>query len=268
MLAVAALAAMVLLAAARLAPSDAAHAQERARLAYAVDLTGDREIDQRAELTLDEALREARKRRAAMLIVRLDTPGGSGGPMRRMARDIVRARMPVIVYVPNGGRAASAGLFLTLASDVAAMAPQANIGSASPVASGFVPDPTLARKVLNDSVAFARALAESRGRNADLAERMVRRADNVTARVAKRADLIEVVARSERTLLEKLDGFRVRGPKRQTLRTAGLHVEQHREDPVLADQSGSLPWYLSPPGALALLLTIAAVVAVVVGLRR
>ena len=268
-LAAAALAATALAAAAGLAASNAAHGQRSGGIAYAVDLTDDQTIDARAQLRLEEALHEARKRRAALLIVRLDTPGGYGGPMRRMARDIVRARLPVVVYVPSGGRAASAGLFLTLASDVAAMAPQANIGSATPVPAGFVPDRTLARKVLNDSVAFARALAENRGRNADLAERMVRRAENVTARDARRADLIEVVAPSERALLAKLDGFRVKGPKRQTLRTAGLRVVAHPRDvDVLGDDSNPPPWYLRPMGILALLLTAGAVVTAVRSLTR
>ena len=267
-LAVAALGGTIL-AAGGLAPSGAAHAQGPGRLAYAVDLTDDQTIDSRAQLRLEEALHEAQRRRAALLLLRLDTPGGYGDPMRRMARDIVRARLPVVVYVPSGGRAASAGLFLTLASDVAGMAPQANIGSASPVPAGFVPDRTLARKVLNDSVAFARALAENRDRNPDLAARMVRRAENVTARAAKRGDLIEVVAPSERALLAELDGFRVSGPKRQTLHTAGLRVVEHpREENVLGDDSNPAPWYLRPMGILALLLTAGAVVAAVTSLVR
>ncbi|MGH2743142.1 MAG: NfeD family protein, partial [Gammaproteobacteria bacterium] len=137
--------------------------------------------------------------------------------------------LPVVVYVaPDGASAGSAGVFITLAGDVAAMAPQTNIGSATPVLIGprgpAEASGDLRRKAQNDLAAYARALAEGRGRNARLAERMVRQSVNVTAGTARRERLIDVVAGSERALLRRLDGFRIRGRKAQVLHTDGLRV--------------------------------------------
>jgi membrane-bound serine protease (ClpP class) len=135
--------------------------------------------------------------------------------------------MPVIAYVsPNGGRAASAGLFVVQAADVAAMAPQTNIGAASPVSiGGGDVDDVLGQKIENDAGAYVRALAEGHGRNGDLAEEMVTDAVSVPSQEALDEGLIDVVAASERELLDELDGFEVRGPKAQRLATAGLAIE-------------------------------------------
>jgi membrane-bound serine protease (ClpP class) len=140
--------------------------------------------------------------------------------------------MPVVVYVsPDGARAASAGLFVTEAADVAAMAPQTNIGSATPISiGGGDQDRVLGRKVRNDAVAYVRALASAHGRNPDLAEQMVRRATNVPAAEAKRRDLVDIVAADQQELLEKLDGFQVEGPKHRVLHTSGARIE-HRKVP-------------------------------------
>jgi membrane-bound serine protease (ClpP class) len=145
-----------------------------------------------------------------------------------MVQSIIAARLPVIVYVsPDGARAASAGLFVAQAADVAAMAPQTNIGSATPVQLGPGPDSeVLGRKVENDAAAYVRALAAGHGRNADLAERMVRDAVNVPAERALEENLVDAVAPTERQLLEALDGFRIQGPKAQALDTTGLRVER------------------------------------------
>ena len=109
------------------------------------------------------------------MIIRLDTPGGLDTSMREIVKDIIAAPMPVVVYVsPDGARAASAGLFITEAADVAAMAPQTNIGSASPISIGGEDvGEVLGHKIENDAAAYVRALAEEHGRNADLAELMV-----------------------------------------------------------------------------------------------
>jgi membrane-bound serine protease (ClpP class) len=202
-------------------------AQPAAGVAYSIELTGT--IDPASERWLGQALDEAQERDAALVVVRLDTPGGLDTSMRSMVKDIVAAPMPVVVYVsPNGARAASAGLFITQAADVAAMAPQTNIGSATPVQIGpGDEDEVLGRKVRNDAAAYIRALAEGHGRNPDLAERMVRDAANVTAERARAARLIDVVAEGERELVRKLDGFEVQGPKAQTLDTDGLRIERH-----------------------------------------
>jgi membrane-bound serine protease (ClpP class) len=175
----------------------------------------------------EQALDDARKDHAYMVVFRLDTPGGLDDSMRKIIKDIIAAPMPVVVYVsPNGARAASAGLYITEAADVAAMAPQTNIGSATPISlGGGNEDKVLGRKVRNDAAAYVRALAEAHGRNPDLAEEMVRKATNVPASVAKRRNLIDVVAPDMGSLLRQLDGFRVKGPKAQRLHTAGARVE-------------------------------------------
>jgi membrane-bound serine protease (ClpP class) len=202
-------------------------AQSRGGVAYSVELSGT--VDPATERWLGQALEDAEEAGAPLAIVRLDTPGGLDSSMRSMVKDIVAAPVPVAVYVsPDGARAASAGLFITQAADVAAMAPQTNIGSATPVQIGpGEEDEVLGRKVRNDAAAYVRALAEGHGRNADLAERMVRDAANVTAQRAREAGLIDVVASSERELLRELNGFAVHGPKAQTLDTDGLRIERH-----------------------------------------
>lgn len=225
---------------------------EAERFAYSTALAG--VIDHSAERALDRTIDDARDKGADVLIVRLDTPGGQATATRAMIRDVLAAPMPVIMYVhPSGGRADSAGMFMMLAADVAAMAPATNIGSATPVRQPIETDSPseerilrdLDRKFLNSSAAFARTLAEQRGRNADLAERMVREAENVTAARARRERLVDVVAPSEPALLRAIDGFEVKGRKAQRLRSAGLpirRVELARLDIAGDDLDGSSLW--------------------------
>ena len=153
--------------------------------------------------------------------------------MREIVQDVLDAPMPVVVFVaPNGARAASAGAFIVEAGDVAAMAPQTNIGSASAVtATGGEIEGTLGRKIENDAAAFIRALAESHGRDGGAAGRMVTEAANFTAAEALDENLIDLVAAGEAELLPELDGFRVIGPKSATLDTAGLEIDE-RETPL------------------------------------
>ena len=201
--------------------------QDEGRIAYSIELTGT--IDPATEQWLGQALDDAEEDGAEVAIIRIDTPGGLDSSTREMVKDIIAAPMPVIAYVsPDGARAASAGLFITEATDVAAMAPQTNIGSATPISIG--PGETnkvLGRKIENDAAAYVRALAEEHGRNGDLASKMVTDAVNRTAEEAERAGLIDAIAASEPQLLKELDGFRVRGPKSQRLDTDGLVIEQH-----------------------------------------
>ncbi|MDX6652242.1 MAG: hypothetical protein QOJ38_1023 [Solirubrobacterales bacterium] len=205
-----------------------------AGIAYSIELNAT--IDPATERWIGKALDEAAAKHARLAIIRLDTPGGLDSSMRSIIKDVLAAPMPVAVYVsPNGARGASAGVYITEAADVAAMAPETNIGSASPISSsGGDIGSTLGRKIRNDASAFVRALASTHGRNPALAERMVRRATNVTADEALRARLIDVVAPTEADLLRRLDGFRVKGPKAQTLHTAGLRLER-RDMPLQYD---------------------------------
>ena len=195
--------------------------------AYSLELTG--EISPATASWVDNALGDAADQHAQLAIIRLDTPGGLDTSLRDIVKDILAAPMPVVVYVePNGARAASAGVYITQAADVAAMAPQTNIGSATPITIGPGADNSvLDRKITNDAAAYIRALASSHGRNPDLGERMVRGAVNVTAQEAKAAGFIDVIANSEQDLLRRIDGFRVQGPKAQVLHTAGLRISSH-----------------------------------------
>ena len=202
-------------------------AQSNGRFAYSLELSGD--ISPATSSWVNKALNDAADQNAAVAIIRLDTPGGLDSSLRDIVKDILAAPMPVIVYVtPNGARAASAGVYITEAADVAAMAPETNIGSATPISIGpGGASDVLDRKITNDAAAYIRALAAGHGRNPALAERMVRHAVNVTAVQAKRAGLIDVIAPSERALLTKIDGFRIKGPKAQVLHTAGLQISDH-----------------------------------------
>src|SRR5215218_834452 len=201
--------------------------QDDSGIVYSIELTGT--IDPATQQWLGHALDDAADEGAEVAIIRIDTPGGLDSSTREMVQDIIEAPMPVIAYVsPDGARAASAGLFITQASDVAAMAPQTNIGSATPISIG--PGETnevLGRKIENDAAAYVRALADAHGRNPHLAAEMVHRAKNVTSSEALKAGLIDAIAPSERALLDELDGFEVQGPKQQRLHTEGLEIETH-----------------------------------------
>ena len=191
-----------------------------------IELSGT--IDPATEKWIGSALSDAADDDAPLAIIRLDTPGGLDTSMREIVQDIIEAPMPVAVYVsPDGARAASAGVFVTQAADVATMAPQTNIGSASPVSlTGADIDSVLGEKIENDAAAYARALASEHGRNGELAALTVTEAENVTAQEALDERLIDIVAASEEELLAELDGFDVQGPKAQTLETAGLVIDE------------------------------------------
>src|SRR5919109_4966653 len=160
------------------------------------------------------------------VVILMDTPGGLDSSMRAIIKPELASKVPVIVYVyPPGARDASAGVFITMGADVAAMAPQTNIGSATPGASGGGNIPSdLRRKVINDAVAYIRALAQEHGRNADWAEEAVRRAANLSAREALAQNVVDIVAPDLPTLLERIDGTRVE-PKGLVLHTAGAEVD-------------------------------------------
>jgi membrane-bound serine protease (ClpP class) len=198
-----------------------------AGIAYSIQLQAD--IDPATQRWVSSALDDAASENATIAIIRLDTPGGLIDSLRAIVQDIEAAPMPVVVYVsPNGARAASAGAYITEAADVAAMAPETNIGSATPISiSATGSESDLERKIVNDSAASMRALASVHGRNPKLAQSLVTSATNVTAAEAKHAGLIDLVAPTQDALLTQLNGFTVRGPKAQVLDTTGLTIEQH-----------------------------------------
>jgi membrane-bound serine protease (ClpP class) len=177
---------------------------------------------------IGSALERAQAERAQALILQLDTPGGLERSMRSIVQAILKSELPVIVYVgPSGARAASAGVFITMAAHVAAMAPATNIGAAHPVAVGGGGDKDMLAKVANDAAAFARTIATERGRNADWAEKAVRSSVSATEREAVKLRVVDLVADNIPDLLAKVDGRTVktvRGPV--TLRTREAQVQR------------------------------------------
>jgi membrane-bound serine protease (ClpP class) len=159
------------------------------------------------------------------VVILMDTPGGLDSSMRNIIKQMLASKVPVIVYVyPPGSRDASAGVFITMASDVAAMAPETNIGSSTPISTGGGNIPSdLKRKVINDAVAYIRALASEHGRNADWAEKAVRVASNLPAREALSMNVIDYVEPSLPALLDRIDGTRVE-PKGIVLHTANAEI--------------------------------------------
>jgi membrane-bound serine protease (ClpP class) len=172
------------------------------------------------------AIDRAQAERAQALVIQLDTPGGLERSMRSIVQRMMNADVPVIVYVgPTGARAASAGVFITMAAHVAAMAPATNIGAASPVALGGGADKTMLKKVENDAAAFIRTVATERGRNADWAEKAVRQSVSITEREAVKLKVVDLIADSLPDLLDKLDGRVVKLSKATvTLATKGAPV--------------------------------------------
>jgi membrane-bound serine protease (ClpP class) len=158
-------------------------------------------------------------------VIVLDTPGGLEESMRKIVQKELALKIPVIVYVsPEGARAASAGVWISEAADVLAMAPSTNIGSSTPIqGNGTNIGSDLRRKVVNDAAASLRGLAKTHGRNARWADAAVRKASNLTASEALRMNVIDVVSPSLPALLRTIDG-RVTTPRHLTLHTAGAQI--------------------------------------------
>jgi membrane-bound serine protease (ClpP class) len=158
-------------------------------------------------------------------VIVLDTPGGLEESMRKIVQKELALPIPVIVYVsPEGARAASAGVWISQAADILAMAPQTNIGSSTPIqGNGTNIGSDLRRKVVNDAAASLRVLAKTHGRNATWADAAVRHASNLTAAEAKRLNVIDLISPSLPALLNTIDG-RVTVPKHLTLHTANAEI--------------------------------------------
>ncbi len=180
---------------------------------------------------VSRAIDQAERDNAAALVLQMDTPGGLDTSMRQIIQRILASRVPVIVYVaPAGARAASAGVYITYASHLAAMAPGTNIGSATPVQFGEGGEVQMSdemkAKMTNDAVAYIRGLAQQRGRNADWAEKAVREAANITADQARDQHVVEIEAADLPDLLRQANGRTVQtaaGPV--VLETAGASIQ-------------------------------------------
>lgn len=170
-----------------------------------VDLQG--VIDPTNAGYLADRIRDAAAGGSEVVIVQLDTPGGLDVSMRDMVKEIVRAEVPVVVWVgPPGARAASAGVFLVYASHVAAMAPGTNLGAAHPVNLGGGLAGAAEQKAVNDAAALLRSLAAERGRDPEFAEEAVRQSVSLTEVEALERGVIELTADSIPDLLTELDG--------------------------------------------------------------
>ncbi len=179
-----------------------------------------------------EAIERAEERRAECVILEMDTPGGLDESMRAIVKKIMASKVPVVVYVaPPGSRAASAGVFITMAAHVAAMAPGTNIGAAHPVSIGLGAkvDSVMAGKMVNDAAAYARSIAGRRGRNAEWAEDAVRESVSISETEALKLRVIDLIAPSLEALLDSLDGRKVAiEEKTIALHTKGAAIVEMR----------------------------------------
>lgn len=163
---------------------------------------------------ITRSIEQANKERAQCLVIQIDTPGGLDLSMRDIIKEIMSSEVPIVVYVgPSGARAASAGALIALSADIAAMAPGTNIGAAHPVAMGGKMDRTMTEKVVNDAVAYIKSIAEKRGRNPKVAERMVTESISITESEALKLKIIDLVAKDLTDLLEKIEGRKVERPR-------------------------------------------------------
>ena len=178
---------------------------------------------------LNNQLKHAQDRGYSAAVIVLDTPGGLEESMRKIVQRELSLRIPVIVYVaPDGARAASAGVWISQAADLLAMAPQTNIGSSTPInGNGQNIGSDLRRKVVNDAAASLRGLAKTHGRNAKWADAAVRKASNLDAQEALQMHVIDVIAPTLPALLNKIDG-RVTIPRHFTLHTKDAAIDDVR----------------------------------------
>ena len=162
---------------------------------------------------IDNSIARAEKEEAACVIIELDTPGGLAESMRIIVQNILGSTVPVVVYVyPSGARAASAGVMITMAADVAAMAPGTNIGAAHPVGAGGKDiGGTMSEKVLNDMVAQAKSVAQKRGRNQKWVEQAIRESVSITDTEALKENVIDLIAKNTDDLIRQLNGREIPG---------------------------------------------------------
>lgn len=162
---------------------------------------------------IKDSIEKAENEEAACLIIELDTPGGLAESMRLIIKDILGSRVPIVVFVaPRGARAASAGVMITMAADVAAMAPGTNIGAAHPVGAGGKDiSGKMSEKVINDMVAHAKSVAEKRGRNQKWVEQAIRESVSVTETEALKENIIDLIAEDTDDLIRQLNGLKLAG---------------------------------------------------------
>ncbi|HLZ20332.1 MAG TPA: nodulation protein NfeD [Smithellaceae bacterium] len=230
-----------------------ASAQDKKPVFHVINLDG--VITAPSAKYVAESLEEAKKAGAEGMIILLDTPGGLDSAMRDIAKTILNAPMPVIVYVsPSGARAASAGVIIAQAAHVAAMAPGTNIGAAHPVAIGIgggEMDKTMSQKIENDAAAYARSIAKTRGRSEEWVEKAVRKSESITADEALKLKVIDIVAEDIPKLLAAIDQkeVTVAGNKRKISTSGAVLITKK-----MGTRQGILSLISSPNIAYILLL--------------
>ena len=192
----------------------------------AIHFAPDLEVNPVTQGWVNHELEHAKDKGYDAAVIVLDTPGGLLTSMRKIYQKELSSSIPVIVYVaPDGARAASAGLWISEAADVLAMAPQTNIGASTPInAGGTDLNKDLRKKAINDAVASVVALAKTHGRNTKFPERAVRQAASIPAFEALQQNVIDVVAPTLPALLRQLDGSKTK-PKGYTLHLAGAQID-------------------------------------------
>ena len=181
-------------------------AEEKAPI-YSIEVDGI--INPATAKFITDSIDQATQQGAQCLIIQLDTPGGLMESMRMIVKKILASNIPIIVYVaPGGARAASAGVFITIAAHIAVMAPGTHIGAAHPVTLGAEgkESKTMTEKVVNDAVADIKATAKKRGRNVDWAEQAVRKSVSITDEEALKLKVIDFISPDLQELLTKIDG--------------------------------------------------------------
>jgi membrane-bound serine protease (ClpP class) len=202
---------------------------------FIMDLEG--AISPASAMYVKRGIETASEKGAALVVIRLDTPGGLASSMRTIVKAILNSAVPVAVYVaPSGASAASAGVMVTVAAHVAAMAPGTNIGAAHPVGAGGKDiDKTMSEKVVNDMAAYARSIAEEKGRSGEWVEKAIRESVSITAEEAVEKHVVDLIAVDLDDLLRKINGREVVvAGEKVTLRTVGLEKIYYK--PSLRDR--------------------------------
>ena len=185
-------------------------------------------INPAAAAFIERGIENAREKNAECLIIQMDTPGGLLKSTRVIVSSLLESKIPVVVYVaPGGAHAGSAGVFITMAAHIAAMAPGTNIGAAHPVEMEGKMDSVMGEKVTNDAAAFIRTIAEKRNRNLKWAEDAVRKSQAITETEALDTNVIDLIAKNLDDLLSQIDGKQVETVDGiVTLHTKGARIEQ------------------------------------------
>ena len=208
----------------------AAFGQNAAPRVVAVSIEG--EIHPVTAEIVGHAIEQAQSENAALLLVRINTPGGLLDATRQIVQKLDASPIPVVTYVePSGARAASAGFFVLEAGDIAAMAPGTNAGAASPVLMVGQMDQVMRSKVENDAAAMLRSMMSRRGRNSEIGEQTIRQAKSFTEKEALDQKLIDLVASSEQQLFQQLDGREITrwDGRKLTLHLAGASSAQAKQ---------------------------------------